>query len=279
MSSVDNERKFSFSDRRAALIIAHPGHELRVYNWLRLARPSVSVITDGSGHSGKSRLASTTEILTRTGAKPSSIYGHLTDAEIYSAIINREFDLFTGLVEELARSLVSERIDYVAGDAIEGYNPAHDLCRLLTNAAVQIAGRLTNRSILNFDFLLDGLPGDCPETMSANAIWLHLDEEELSQKLETARGYSELTADVNRTLERGGEEALRIECLRPASNRITCEGLIEQPPYYELYGEKQVASGHYRKVLRYREQVLPLAEELQEYVGSRGGGIANPDHQ
>src|SRR5207253_5484219 len=32
---------------RAALVIAHPGHELRVYHWLRLARPSVFILTDG----------------------------------------------------------------------------------------------------------------------------------------------------------------------------------------------------------------------------------------
>ena len=40
----------------AALILGHPGHELRVYGWTRSIRPLTFVITDGSGASGISRL-------------------------------------------------------------------------------------------------------------------------------------------------------------------------------------------------------------------------------
>ena len=35
-------------DDRVALIVGHPGHELRVHAWLGLARPVVSVLTDGT---------------------------------------------------------------------------------------------------------------------------------------------------------------------------------------------------------------------------------------
>src|SRR5260221_8686768 len=48
---------------RPALIIAHPGHELRVHRWLEKTRPLVLVLTDGSGRTAQSRLASTTRIL------------------------------------------------------------------------------------------------------------------------------------------------------------------------------------------------------------------------
>ena len=55
------------SDRRAALVIAHPGHELCVYGWLETVRPRVFILTDGSGRSGQSRLKSTEEILSVVG--------------------------------------------------------------------------------------------------------------------------------------------------------------------------------------------------------------------
>ena len=57
------------SEENTALIIGHPGHELRVFNWLEVTRPTVFVITDGSGKEGRSRLASTAQILKQTGAR------------------------------------------------------------------------------------------------------------------------------------------------------------------------------------------------------------------
>jgi hypothetical protein len=56
-----------------------------------------------------------------------------------------------------------------------------------------------------------------------------------------------------------------VECLRPVSNSCGRYSLNEQP-FYERYGEKQVAAGFYTQVLRYREHMLPLAEGLRRYV-------------
>src|SRR5438552_2179679 len=83
--------------RRAALVIAHPGHELRVHAWVELAQPLAFVLTDGSGHTGQSRLASTSRLLERTGAAPGGIYGRLTDRALYPAILGGDVALFTGL--------------------------------------------------------------------------------------------------------------------------------------------------------------------------------------
>src|SRR5882762_8530404 len=110
----------SFPNGRAALVIAHPGHELRVYQWLRLTRPLCFVLTDGSGRSGKSRLDSTTKLLEQNGAQPGSIYGRLTDHAFYADILKGEFKLFIDLAAELARELMQQEIGYVVGDAVEG---------------------------------------------------------------------------------------------------------------------------------------------------------------
>src|SRR5215470_17021527 len=59
----------------AALVISHPGHELRLFGWLRLAKPSVFILTDGSGRSDASRIASTSRILASAGANPGGIFG------------------------------------------------------------------------------------------------------------------------------------------------------------------------------------------------------------
>jgi hypothetical protein len=49
MASYNNGIASALPDGRAALVIAHPGHELRALHWLRLSRPCVFVLTDGSG--------------------------------------------------------------------------------------------------------------------------------------------------------------------------------------------------------------------------------------
>jgi len=255
---------FPFSNSRDALVIAHPGHELRAYQWLRLTRPLCFVLTDGSGGSGKSRLDSTTTLLEQNGARMGCIYGRLTDREIYSAIIKGEVDLFVDLSEELVGELVREEIDCVVGDAIEGYNPAHDLCRFMINAAVEIASRKRNQALLNFEISLASQPANCAEPTTGKAIGIHLDEEDLSRKLEAAHGYHELAGEVDQILKIEGIQAIQSEWLHPVGNKGISISQTESP-YYELHGEKQVAAGYYERVLRYREHVLPIARALRDY--------------
>jgi hypothetical protein len=250
-------------DRRAALVIAHPGHELCVYNWVSLARPGVFVLTDGSSHSGKSRLHRTTSILNSLGVQRGCIYGRMTDVEIYSAILNADFDLFIGTAQELAEALVSDRIDYVVGDAIEGYNPAHDICRLIINAAVNKACQM-GHWVENFDVLLAGTSADLP----ADAISIEVDDKMLLRKLQAARDYSEMAVHLHRILDVQGIDSLRTERLRRVKED-SGNVHINEPPYYEIYGEKQVAAGYYQQVIRYREHFLPIAQVLRQFVASR----------
>jgi len=254
-----------FGTTRAALIVAHPGHELRVYQWLRIARPCVFVLTDGSGHSGESRLGRTTALLEQVRAKPGSIYGRFTDREIYSAILNHNHRLFIDVAHELARALVEGEFDYVAGDRAEGYNPVHDVCRYVIDAAVELANRRRGASISNYDFMLAGIDRSRPADSLESELTLELTDDELSQKLDAARSYDELSADVDEMLRLGGVEGIRTETLRPVQRAPFDECVNVERPFYETYGEKQVAAGHYQTVLRYREHVLPLANALRQY--------------
>jgi hypothetical protein len=255
----------SLPGARTALVVGHPGHELMVHGWLQATHPLVFVFTDGSGRSRQSRLASTNKILDRTGAKRGSIYGRLTDARSYAAILNHEFDLFVRLATELGEALVAERIDYVAGDAFEGYNPMHDVCRLVIDAAVTLAHRSSGHRVGNLEFSLISQPTVCHERPHVDGICRLLDESAFSQKMAAAHGYAELAGEVYATLERTPIDALRVECLRPVVT-VSRDYFSDQPPFYEAYGEKQVAAGHYDRVLRYHEHIAPLAEILRRYA-------------
>src|SRR5436190_4519164 len=122
MSTIDSFGK-------CALLVAHPGHEIHVHGWLEKTRPVVYVLTDGSGRSGHARLASTTQLLARSGARPGAIYGRLTDRALYNAVLRRDIALFRNLAAELADEMVRERCDVGLGDAAEGEILAPDVWR------------------------------------------------------------------------------------------------------------------------------------------------------
>src|SRR3954452_95231 len=124
--------------KTAALVIAHPGHELRIYRWLELSRPVVFVLTDGSGRSRQPRLSSTTAVLQKAGARPGCLYGLFTDAEAYMAILKGDVKSLSQIAQKLASAFIDGNVAYVVGDALEGFNPSHDLCRYLINAAIAL---------------------------------------------------------------------------------------------------------------------------------------------
>ena len=186
---------------RAALVVAHPSHELRVHGWMQTARPLVFVLTDGSGRAGEPRMDATTSLLNDIDAQAGSICGRFTDREIYDAFLKGDYSLFIELVEELADEFSRQRIEYVVADAAEGYSPTHDACRLLTDAAVEIVKTKYGRQIANFDVAVVGPPDECPEQDCEQAIWVQLDDEAFARKLAAARSYSpDLALDVDAAL-------------------------------------------------------------------------------
>jgi hypothetical protein len=254
--------QIKFPGSRAALVVAHPGHELRVYEWFRLARPLSFVLTDGSGRTGKSRLPATTTLLQVNQARSGSIYGRMTDEAVYAALIEGEIDLFINIAEELAQALVRDEIDYVVGDAAEGYNPGHDICRYIINAAVNKTAEHEGRRIFNFDVLLNE-SSDHDLAKTNGDIWLELDEVSAARKLAAVRSYIEVADEVDRILSRDGLEAIRTERLRQTS---PLSSISSATPYYESHGQRRVDEGHYHQVVRYQEHVRPIADALVRWA-------------
>lgn len=301
---------------RAALVVAHPSHELRVHGWLEQAKPYVCVLTDGAGRSGEPRLPRTTAVVSSCGATQGAIYGRLSDLQVYAAILAGDAKLFEDLVEELAQVFMAEQIEYVVGDAAEGYSVTHDICRIMIGAAINLVEREHGRRIANFDFLAVGPPDECPDDLRDEAVWLRLDDEAFARKVKAALAYTpKLAADVEaalagapfRGVRRFSEpqlagavdvqltgtmlaaiearpmlkeqlrdildgvpiDAFRVECLRPVGTDAGTDWTTNNPPFYELYGEKLVAAGRYQKVIRFQEHMLPLAQAIRAKVETK----------
>jgi hypothetical protein len=249
---------------RTALVIGHPGHELRVYGWLAAVQPKAFILTDGSGATGNGRMPSTLSVLSKAGVASTDLQAVFSDAGIYRAILECDVARFTALVDELAEGFVHDRIEAVASDANEGFNPTHDLCREITYAAVLKARLITGRPIVHYEFCLTEWECGVVETHDERCSHIRLGDEELKGKIEAAHAYRELRGEVEQALAAGGPEHFRVECLRRVDGwSATDPG---RKPQYEVLGEQRVAQGKYKTVLRFHEHMLPILLALQSHV-------------
>jgi hypothetical protein len=85
---------------------------------------------------------------------------------------------------------------------------------------------------------------------------------EIARKIEIALDYPEMKQEVEHAREVFGLDAFRIECLRPVRDVKILQGWKTDKPYYEIYGEQQIASGHYKQLITFNQHMRPIGEEL-----------------
>ena len=197
--------------RRAALVIAHPGHELLVHGWLEQAKPLVFVLTAGPADGNATAITTTAKIVERAGGRAGSLFGRFSDRGLHNALLMREKERFHALAQELADAFLTESIDIVVGDSAEGFDPAHDLCRVLIDAASGIAARV-RPGLRNFEFPLIG-----GRLSRATTLRQRIEGDAWIRKFASCRAYQEPIDGIRRHLAGDGVEALREECLRLAT--------------------------------------------------------------
>jgi hypothetical protein len=245
------------------LVVGHPGHELRVHGWLSAAKPLVCILTDGSGHGPRARLESSAQVLAAVGARRGPIFGRFSDRGLYGALYRRDTAVFIALADELCALILRERPVIIVGDAAEGFNPAHDICRFVVDAAVATAAR-AGHVAANLEFVLDAAPADLPADVAAGATCVVLNDQALERKLGAARDYVELRGEVDQALARFGSEAFRHEWLRPSTAARVAAACDEVTPFFERHGRAQVAAGIYAEPLTWREHLRPVHDALRD---------------
>jgi hypothetical protein len=238
------------------LIFAHPGHELRAYHFIERVRPTVFVLTDGSGSTAESRLAESGALLEQAGARAATTFGPLTDREAYAALMVADAAPFLECAHAIADTLVSQGVRSVLVDAAEGYNPVHDVCHWLGRSAVRRARQL-GASIDLFELDLIAHP-DPPDA----GLRFVLDDDAFARKLEATSRYVSVKAETDAAFERYGREAFRVELLRHVADKAPPPA--SWVPYYEQVGEARVREGRYASVLRYGSHVRRVIDRLLE---------------
>lgn len=250
-----------------ALIIAHPGHELRVLGWVATARPFVQVLTDGAGRSQSPRADRSRRLLEELGSPLGSVFGQASDGRFYEAMLAQDADFFIEVLEDLTQSVIDSGVETIFGDAAEGYNPTHDLCRVLIDAVVAQVRRRTGRILGNYAFPLTNWPM-AGEPCAGQMLDVVLSDEALAAKLAHCHAYEEMRGEVDSALADAGEEHFRRERFWPVN--IT---RLPSRPHYQMVGEARVRSGRYAQVVGYRQHVEAIAAAIMEHARSGKAGV------
>lgn len=243
---------------RALLLHAHPGHELRLFGWMEQHRPTLFLMTDGSG-GGASRTHYSSETAFRAGARIGSAFGMAPDRDWYAAILNADTTMFESMIDAMVQAAMAQDAILIISDAVDGYNPMHDLCEAVAASAastLRVQGRNVTHLVAR---AVSG--GDDSEILAET----RLDNEAQARKQAAIDAYTPLAEEVRRLLD---EEpgALASEQLR----RPAFAWDAHWSPSWESVGASRVATNKYAQRIEYARHVRPLALALLN-KGARAG--------
>jgi hypothetical protein len=118
------------------MIFGHPAHELALFGFLQRFRPDIVIITDGGG---KERIRQSRTGLESIGLE--ATYLKFAENDFYAALLRRDISFFEAVSESLSLEISASEPDQIFCDAMEFYNPVHDITLPLVLRASAAAPR------------------------------------------------------------------------------------------------------------------------------------------
>jgi len=245
------------------LVFSHPNHELAIYGLVQRLRPHLIFLTDGGG---ARRVEQTEQGLERIGLRDRAQFLDYPEAAFYDALLQRDEGLFHEVARRIRAALERIGPEQVLCDAVEFYNPVHDLSLPIVLAALADAGGVAVFEVP----LLYQVPGDTeryavqrmPASRAADSTVVQLTEAELNAKL-AARDevYSLLREQLGPVLGLLPDAHFACEEIAAAPAALPVpDG--ERVLRFEWRGKLHQQSGAVDRVITYAEHYLPVAASL-----------------
>lgn len=237
------------------LILAHPGHELRLFGWMRQARPRVAILTDGSGGAEQDRTDYSRALLETVGAVAGPVLGMASDRAWYAALLAGDPAPWVTAAERIAAAVADDAPALIVADPVEGYNPMHDLMApLAARVAASLAAFGRAPALATYPLMAG------PDAAAVRLVSLNLDAATVADKRAAIAAYAPLAAESERLLA-ADPTALGEECIIRAPPPHWPATPDPLPPY-ERVGRERVAAGRYASLVTYAGHVRPAALRL-----------------
>jgi hypothetical protein len=126
------------SNEPSLVIYGHPNHELATFGLLQRLKPHMVFLTDGGSDQ---RLKQTRQGLSSIGLLDRATFLNHRENDFYGALLRHDTDFFAAIAEQVCEHIREIGSEQVLCDAVEFYNPIHDLALPIAQAAMKRVNR------------------------------------------------------------------------------------------------------------------------------------------
>lgn len=276
-------------DRRAALVVAHPAHEIRVLHWLSLVRPRTYILTQGSRSGADTTRRRASERLIESRGAHVAAWAGAWDRDIYNMLLEGVHSDLLKWTDDLAADFIARETDLVVADSWQLYNVAHDITYVIAHLAAERAARALGRAVTLLTYPVVSPALAAAVTFSPPVATLHLGAAAIGAKRAAINVIPDIAleaAEIDRT---EGELAHTHESFHAPVSLAHTLRTPSETPLYERFGEDRVRAGTYFEVVRWAHvqaacdallnaAPLPPALSARAPRGNRAHETARPVH-
>lgn len=241
-----------------AFVFSHPNHEAAAIGMITRSRPSkIIYLTDGGG---QHRVNETKIVLSQLDLLDNAIFLDRTESSFYDAILNLDYEYFQTIGDSIKHTLEGSRGAYIFCDAVEFYNPVHDMTFPVVKA-LRIASEIFEIPLVyqNIDGNLFLQKPPTSAALCALSLRLVREERELKKRL-LVNEYVSLREQMEALI--GADASLtevewflkgRTWPILPSS---------EQAIRYNARGATLVSQLVYERAISYKGHYVPLTSKL-----------------
>ena len=255
---------FSSNGSSTVVVFSHPNHELAIFGLLQSLRPSLVYLTDGGG---QERVEQTREGLRSIDLLDHAHFLNYTEKSFYDALLAVDLAFYQDVADRLRSLLPTSRPLRILCDAVEFYNPVHDMSLPVVRASLSGSEAAEVFEVpLVYQKRVEDQSSYEVQRMSeprrSLQLEVHLSQEQLSAK---ARGrdqiYTILLKQMGPLISELSLSHLALEVIAPASSYLP-KPSDKNVLRYEARAELLRERGEIERKITYREHYLPIARSL-----------------
>jgi hypothetical protein len=250
-------------DIRRLFVLSHPNHELAVFGLAQRWRPHLLYLTDGGG---EERVAQTRRGLESIGLLENARFLNFSEPSFYRGLLDRDVAFFRRVADAVRAEIDSSRPEQVFCDAVEFYNPVHDMSLPVVRAAL---GGAAHPPVYAIPLIYQKAAAAetyevhrWPPSLQTRQQEVRLTPAELAAKIRArADVYSLLREQMGPITMDLPDEHLLVEVVAPAEACLAPPG-PERVLRYEWRARRLQERGKVERIITYAEHYVPVVSTL-----------------
>ncbi len=250
----------SHKHQPTAFIFSHPNHELASIGLITRLNPyRIIYITDGGG---EKRCNETRDVLNSLGLADNVVFMNLSEDSFYEAIASSDCKYFESISRYIRTELSYEVPRYIFCDAVEFYNPTHDMTYPIVKS-LNLSSTVFEIPLVYQDLTGNTVIQNPPESLKINSVCISLTEkeEELKSYLFKSKYHSLgeemeylISSDINLT---------KFEWVIK-DRGFPIFPMHDQAIRYDVRGSELAAQNMCNVAITYKDHYVPLATMILE---------------